>query len=255
MFDEKKAGSGQTERAYRDRIYGAYNSGRHEAVAPATLAGLNPRAPYLTAMIRKHFPAQRDSAVLDLGCGYGAVVYFAREMGYPNVRGVDGSAEQVRAAARLGIPGVEEADLLQVLCAKPDSSLDVVVAFDVIEHFTRDELLPFVDEVNRVLRPGGRWLIHVPNGESPFGSRIRFGDLTHELAFTRTSLGQLLLTSGFTDVRCFEDAPIVHGAKSAIRWVLWKGFRGMLRLYTIAETGNLASDAVFSQNMLAVATK
>jgi len=96
--------------------------------------------------------------VLDLGCGHGALIYFARRAGYTNTRGVDGSPEQVAAARRLGIEGVEEGDLLATLASQADGSLDVVVAFDVIEHFTRDELLGFVDQVQRVLRPGGAGL-------------------------------------------------------------------------------------------------
>lgn len=240
---------------YRTRIYTHYVKSRTQALAPETLAGLAPRAPSLRRLVRAHFPADRQAAVLDLGCGHGALLHFAREAGYTNLCGVDGSPQQVEAAQRLGIEGVLEGDLRDYLASQADASLDVVVAFDVIEHFTREELLPFVDEVHRVLKPGGRWIIHVPNGESPFGGRMRYGDLTHEVAFTRTSLAQLLLSSGFTDVRCFEDSPVVHGAKSALRWLLWKGIRGLLRLYIAAETGDASNVHIFSQNLLAVATK
>lgn len=240
---------------YRTRIYTHYVQAREQALAPETLAGLAPRSHALRRLIEQHFPADRTAAVLDLGCGHGALLHFAREAGYTNLRGVDGSPEQVAAARRLGIDGVEEGDLRDTLAAQPDASLDVVIAFDVIEHFTRDELLPFVDEVRRVLKPGGRWIIHVPNGESPFGGRMRYWDLTHELAFTRTSLAQLLLASGFAEVRCFEDQPVVHGAKSALRWALWQGFRGLLRLYIAAETGDAGGGHIFSQNLLAVARR
>ena len=244
-----------TTDTYRTRIYTHYVQAREQALAPETLAGLGPRSHALRKLIQLHFPADRSAAVLDLGCGHGALLHFAREAGYTNLRGVDGSPEQVAAARRLGIEGVEEGDLRDALAAQPDVSLDVVIAFDVIEHFTRDELLPFVDEVRRVLKPGGRWIIHVPNGESPFGGRMRYWDLTHELAFTRTSLAQLLLASGFAEVRCFEDQPVVHGTKSAARWLLWKGFRGLLRLYIAAETGDAGGGHIFSQNLLAVARK
>lgn len=244
-----------TTDTYRTRIYRHYVQARAQALAPDTVAGLAPRAPALHKLVRQHFPADRNAAVLDLGCGHGALLHFARAAGYTNLRGVDGSPEQVAAARRLGIDGVEEGDLRDALAAQPDASLDVVVAFDVIEHFTRDELLPFVDEVRRVLKPGGRWIIHVPNGESPFGGRMRYWDMTHELAFTRTSLAQLLLSSGFAEVRCFEDQPVVHGAKSALRWVLWQGFRALLRLYIAAETGDAGGGHIFSQNLLAVARR
>lgn len=240
---------------YRARIYSHYVQAREQALAPQTLAGLAPRSYSLRWLIRHHFPADKNAAVLDLGCGHGALLHFARLSGYANLRGVDGSPQQVAAARSLGIEGVEEGDLYDALADQADASLDVVIAFDVIEHFTRDELLPFVDEVRRVLKPEGRWIIHVPNGESLFGGRMRYWDLTHELAFTRTSVAQLLLASGFAEVRCFEDQPVVHGAKSALRWVLWKGFRGLLRLYLAAETGDAGRGHIFSQNLLAVARK
>ncbi len=86
-------------------------------------------------------------------------------------------------------------------------------------------------------------------------SAIRYGDLTHELAFTRDSMSQLLLASGYSSVRCFEDEPVPHGVKSAVRWLLWKGIRAGLRLYAAAETGETGRDAVFTRNLLAVAVK
>jgi len=240
---------------YRERIYRHYVNSRDLVLAPSTLEGLNPRAPYLTRLIRAHFPADRKAAILDLGCGHGALLHFAHRAGYTNIRGVDGSPEQVAAAQRLGIGGVEEGDLLAVLTANGDESIDVVATFDVIEHFTREELMGFVDQVRRVLRNNGRWIIHTTNGESPFCGRIRYGDLTHELAFTRKSISQLLLSSGFSKVRCFEDVPVPHGLKSAIRWGLWKVIRSLLRVYIAVETGDAADRAIFSQNFLTVAMK
>lgn len=243
------------ENNYRTRIYNTYVNARQQALAPETLAGLKPRLPFLQKLVRLHFPPDFNASILDLGCGHGALMHVARQMGYQNIRGVDGSPEQVAAARRLGIEGVEQGDVMEVLSKQLDASLDCIVAFDLIEHFTKNELIGLVDEVCRVLKPGGRWVIHTPNAESPFGSRMLFGDFTHELAFTRTSLAQILLSSGFSKVNCYEDQPIPHGIKSAARWALWKVFRTFLRLYVAAETGDSGRDAVFSQNLLCVAFK
>lgn len=239
---------------YRQRIYQYYVSARDQSLAPASIEGLKPRAPYLKRLIRKHFPLDKKCAVLELGCGHGALIYFAREYGYRNVIGVDRSPQQVAEARHLGIAGINEGDLMETLKTYPNNSLDVVVAFDVIEHFTKDELLPFVDQVNRVLRPGGKWIIHVPNGESPFGGRMRYWDFTHEQAFTSTSITQLLKSSGFTEISCYEDAPIPHGFKSLGRWVLWKMIRSALHMCLLAETGETCPH-IFSQNFLAIAVK
>lgn len=240
---------------YRSRIYAAYVTARGQALAPGDIAGLRPRLPYFRRMIREQFPQDRDSAILELGCGHGALLYALQQAGYRNARGVDGSPEQVAAAQRLGIPGVEEGDVVKSLAATADGSLDVVVAFDLIEHFTKNELIPLIDEVHRVLKPGGRWIIHAPNAEGPFGGRMRYWDFTHEQAFTRVSITQLLKSSGFSEVRCFEDRPVPHGLKSIVRAALWAVIRAGLLLYVAAETGDVDRKAVFSQNLLAVATR
>jgi SAM-dependent methyltransferase len=240
---------------YRSRIYDYYVHARLESLAPADAESIRRGGSYLRRVVRQHFPPNRDAAILDLGCGYGSLIYHARRAGYTNVVGVDRSPQQLVEARRLGIDGIVEGDILEYLDSVPDASQHVVVTFDVIEHFTRDELLPFVDAVRRVLKDGGRWIIHTPNGESPLSNRIRYGDLTHEQAFTRTSLGQLLLSSGFRSLECFEDTPVIHGVVSGVRFVVWKIIRGMLRLYLAAETGNSGSSAIFTQNLLAVAVR
>ena len=109
-------------------------------------------------------------------------------------------------------------------------------------------------EVRRVLKPNGRWIIHAPNAESPFFGRIRYGDFTHELAFTHQSLGAVLRAGGFGQVECFEDEPVVHGLKSAVRWVFWKLLRLGLRFFIAVETGETAA-GIYSQNLTAVARK
>ena len=241
--------------SYRQRIYNSYVHSRAEPLAPEAMAGLKPRAAYLRRLVARHFPQDHQASILELGCGYGALLHFAREAGYTQVSGVDGSPQQVAAARRLGIAGVSEGDLFDTLASLEDASCDCIVTFDVIEHFTREELIPLVDGVFRALKLGGRWIIHTVNGESPWGGRMRYGDVTHELAFTRTSLAQLLLSSGFSQVRSYEDAPIPHGLKSAVRLLLWQGVRAALRFYLLVEAGESGQQAIFSENFLTVAEK
>jgi 2-polyprenyl-3-methyl-5-hydroxy-6-metoxy-1,4-benzoquinol methylase len=240
---------------YRSRIYQRYVRAWSRSLAPESVEELSPRTPYTRKVIREHFPMDRSARILDLGCGHGAFIYFLREAGYTNVVGVDKSPEQVAEAKRLGIDGVHEADLWETLQQSADASYDVVITFDVIEHFNKEELLPLVDGVQRILRSGGRWVIHTPNGDSPFAGRIRYGDFTHEMAFTRTSISQVLLSSGFVKVVCREDKPVPHGIKSAVRWILWKMIRSGLRFYMAAETGAAESECIFSQNFLVIAVK
>ena len=239
---------------YRDRLYRHYVTAATTSLAPDTLAGLKGRRPHLARLIADHFPPARGAAILELCCGHGALLHFAREAGYANMAGVDASPAQVEAAKRLGISGVRQGDLWAALREQTSSSLDAVVAFDVLEHLTKEELFQAADEVNRALKPGGSWIVHVPNALSPFVGGVRYGDLTHELAFTPESLTQLFLTTGFRSASFHEDEPIAHGVKSGLRWLLWKGLRAAMRFAVAIETGD-ARRQPLTQNLLAVAVK
>jgi SAM-dependent methyltransferase len=239
---------------YRDRIYRHYVDAASSEVAPATIAGLAPRAPYLRQMIASHFPEKLDATILEIGCGHGALLHFAQEAGYTDVAGIDGSPQQVEAAKRLGIANVTQGDMMVALESLPPESHDVVIAFDVLEHLDKDEIIDVTDEVVRILKPGGRWLIHVPNGASPFAGAALYNDFTHETSFTVESMTQLMLASGFRAVEFYEDAPVVHGLKSWVRLVLWKLIRQALRFYLTVEMGR-ANQSVLTQNFLTVAVK
>lgn len=240
---------------YRSRIYSNYFWDAQKAKIPIGLDNFKSRAPYLKKIIQEHFPQNKKSNILELGCGHGAFMYFIRLMGYENIVGVDISSTQVSVAGELGIKGIIEGDLMEFLTTQSSNSQDVVISFDVIEHFKKNELMPFVDEVHRVLRKSGIWIIHVPNGESPFFGRIRYGDFTHEQAFTRNSISQILLSSGFTDVQSFEDKPVVHGFKSALRRILWEVFRQVFLLLNASETGVWDRQSIFTQNLLVIAKR
>ncbi len=72
---------------YRIRIYGRYIQARVQALAPPSLAGMTPRASYLHRLVRKHSPAGRNAAMLDVGCvHHGALIHFAREAGKSTLR-------------------------------------------------------------------------------------------------------------------------------------------------------------------------
>lgn len=239
---------------YRTRIYAAYTSATNAPLAPDTVEGFAPRAAHLNRLIADHFPKEKSARILELGCGHGALLHFARAAGYANMTGVDGSPAQIAAAERLGIGGIRQGDLMGALREAAEASLDAVVLFDVLEHLTRDEILDAVDAIHRALKPGGRLILHVPNGASPFGTLMIYSDLTHEVAFTPESLAQLFLASGWRSIECFEDRPAIHGLKSRVRAVLWRMIRAILRFYLAVETGSRAH-TVLTQNLFAVAVK
>jgi arsenite methyltransferase len=100
------------------------------------------------------------SVVLDLGCGAGSDVLIAAQMTGPDGRaiGVDMTAtmlDRARAsAAEMGLSNVELHESLIEALPLDDASVDVVISNGVID-LVPDKDAVF-DEIDRVLRPGGR---------------------------------------------------------------------------------------------------
>jgi len=240
--------------SYRERIHDRYITVGPEAVS-VSMEAIQTRRPIFRQLIKDFFPKSLDAEIVDLGCGGGGLLYVARELGYRKITGVDVSPKQVAIARKLGIEGVDHNDCFQTLCILEPRSQDAIVTYDVIEHLRKEELEELMDEIFRVLRDGGRWIIHAPNAASPFFGRIRYGDFSHQQGFTEGSIKQLALSCGFQQVLFAEDAPIPHGIKSLVRLALWKILRGFLRTWLLIESGTSPPDSVFTQNLIAVAVK
>jgi 2-polyprenyl-3-methyl-5-hydroxy-6-metoxy-1,4-benzoquinol methylase len=240
---------------YRNRIYTHYVEAWDKTIVPSSVHDLEGRGPTMRYVIDAFFPADKSAAILDLGCGHGTLVHFAHQAGYHNIQGVDVSEQQVFLAQKLGIANIKQGDLMETLKLVLPSSLDAVVSFDVIEHFTRDELIDLVDAIHGVLKPSGCWIIHAPNANSPFVGAVRYGDFTHEQAFTPASLQQLLKASGFIRFSFAECGPRIHGLKSLARVMLWILVRSVFRLANAAETGDVGRSSVWTRNFYSVAYK
>jgi SAM-dependent methyltransferase len=124
----------------------------------------------------------RDGSVLDLCCGYG--FYFVIN---PRAAGIDADPRAVEQLSRRG-HDVRLGNVLDGL-PYPDARFSWVVAHDVLEHFAFGELEKLVPEVHRVLEPGGRFLILVPNRKGfEYGVRMKAG---HRLFVTEREVREL----------------------------------------------------------------
>ncbi|MCE5230920.1 class I SAM-dependent methyltransferase [bacterium] len=100
--------------------------------------------------------AGRPIRMLDLGCGTG--MFLQRRQAEGDAIGTDIAPEALACCRGRGIGKLIQADAVRIPLA--DQSVDVVTAFDLIEHVSDDHEL--IAEVWRVLRPGGFLLATVP---------------------------------------------------------------------------------------------
>ena len=161
--------------------------------------------------------------------------------------------ESLLAAHRLGPSQVRHSEIATFLAETPAEAVDVVLLVDVLEHRTRSELFYVLDGVFTLLGRHSACVARVPNAEGLYGMRVRYGDLTHEQAFTAKSAEQLFRTIGFRHVTSDEDRPVVHGVTSLIRRGLWEVGTLPHRVLLAAETG--AWGAKLSQNLVIRAVK
>jgi ubiquinone/menaquinone biosynthesis C-methylase UbiE len=89
--------------------------------------------------------------LLDLGCGTGHYLRWARERGY-QVAGTDGSEAMLAEARRLN-PAADLRLAPAEALPFPDASFDAVLCIEVLRYLPRID--PCLREMSRVLRPGG----------------------------------------------------------------------------------------------------
>ncbi|MCC7031061.1 MAG: class I SAM-dependent methyltransferase [Chitinophagaceae bacterium] len=238
---------------YRDKIYDKYVS---SGQAKRSLLELNPEKnfqkhkPFVTKVIKKFFPSDRTANILDIACGTGVYIHYAKKLGYSSIAGIDISKEQVDLAHKLGIPEVQHVNLFEYLQNRTEK-FDCILLMDILEHLTKEELLKLLSALSTVLQPKARIIIHIPNAEGIFGMRVMYGDLTHENCFTPFSIGQVLELNGLKLVRCVEDKPIVHSPYAFVRRVLWEILTLYPRLMLFSETAQWKT--ILSQNMTIIA--
>lgn len=241
-----------TDRSYRKRIYPRYTSNRMPAFLMYSELDYARAAKPILHRLRGWLPAERKSHCLDVACGVGQLLYALKTAGYTNLCGVDISPEQVAAAKRVW-SDVREADAISFLRSHTEN-FHFITCFDIVEHFAKDELFDFLDALYGALRPGGRVIFQTPNAESPWGLMLRYGDLTHELAFDPNSLSHALSLAGFNNFEVRGSGPYIHGMRSLVRWVMWRGISAGLRLWNLAETGS-AGSGVYTRVFVAKADK
>ena len=193
----------------------------------------------------------RGAAIVEIGCGGGELLAYLGRRGFSHAAGIDISAEQVALARRRGVHA-ELGDAFDYL-ATHGHAFEAILAIDILEHLTRDELLRLAPLLFAALRPGGRLLVQTANGAGLCPGQVIYGDLTHVTVFTPQSLAQLLRPVGFVDLSFYETGPAPIRLRGRLDAALWSGIKRIANLVRSIETGKRQS--IWTENFICVAFK
>jgi len=222
----------QTERLHH-RIHGAADKGLDTVRLDELYAALEDRfrgtREEIKDRMRIYLPyveAARDSVVIDLGCGRGEWLELMKEAGI-SARGVETNVVAIEQCRRRGLE-VVESDVLAHLQSLSDASAGAITGFHIIEHVSVETLVRLLDEVLRVLRPGGIAIFETPNPENILvGSNFFYLDPTHKHPLPRELMQFLFDNRGFDRVEVLNLHPWEAG-RVAGEGELAERFNGLL---------------------------
>ncbi|MCA9737912.1 MAG: class I SAM-dependent methyltransferase [Gemmatimonadota bacterium] len=146
--------------------------------------------------------------LLDVGCSIGRLPRIARERGW-DVLGLELGARAARHAREVyGLPVREER--LEV-CGFADGAFDVVTLIETLEHVPDPRAL--LEEIHRILAPGGAFLVGVPNvaslGVLVLGPLARTFNRNHLVYYDARTLSRLLAAVGFEVVEVLSAVSVL----------------------------------------------
>jgi 2-polyprenyl-3-methyl-5-hydroxy-6-metoxy-1,4-benzoquinol methylase len=242
---------------YRNRLYKQYFSNLG-LVDTSLEYDINHRQYYNNYFLTRFLPEDKALTILDLGCGYGTILASLHGLGYSNLTGVDCSEEAINLWRSTNLDcKVIESGIIEFLekSVREKLTWEVVLAFDILEHFCKDELVHILTLLKSIISPQGILVIKVPNAQSPaLSGTTVFGDFTHEVALTPVSLTQVLKACGFSRIESYEASPVPYTFISYIRFFLWKIVRYFYIFLYAVETGSFDSSMIWTRSFFSIAS-
>jgi len=237
---------------YRKRFYDRYVSTFNETNASDSSETIADFARWADARYFPQFSSlPKTASILELGCGHGRMLRYLKTKGFTNAIGVDVSQEQVDLVQAAGLRA-DCSDIFEYLKFH-SGKFDLIIAIDVVEHFTQSELLDLFDLIRSALKPSGAVLLQTVNGEGLFPGHIIFGDLTHQTIFNPSSMEQLLKLTGFRDVRFTGSEPLSSGLVGILRSLIWKCVTFSMNVIRKVESGK--TQAIWTENFVTSAKR
>jgi SAM-dependent methyltransferase len=147
-------------------------------------------------LLSPHVPDDRNTAVLDIGCGYGFALRGMRKLGFDRVTGLELSQPQADRCRQAGFDVVVTGNTIEWLRSS-SQKFGFIILLDVLEHFPVSEQIELMKAIYGSLCDGGKVLLTVPNANAILSARWRYIDYTHHSSFTEHSLFFVLRNAGF----------------------------------------------------------
>jgi hypothetical protein len=126
---------------------------------------------------------------------------------------------------------------------------------DIIEHFTKDELVELLQLIQSKLKSGGLAIFRTPNMDAPVASAFALGDFTHESYLNASSAQQVMLSCGFQQVKVLGSTMRVKGLfKEIVRRVVFD-FTSIFWKLQLFATARSTRNILFTPNLIIVGTK
>ena len=238
---------------YRETLYANYHTTQSGRAALTDAKSLFEREKWrFEKEILPLINLPKSARILDIGCGSGSFLKALSEQGYTEIAGIDLSEEQVKLAHQLGVTQVQQGDLVDFLNAA-DHKFDLISGMDIIEHFTKNELVDLLHLIQNYLNPGGIAIFRTPNLDAPMATVYANGDFTHENYMNASSAQQVMMACGFEKVQVFEsNMQIPNALKEIIRKVVFSLLKFRFKL-TLFATGRSTQNVLISPNMVIIA--
>ena len=241
---------------YRKVLYANYHttqSGRASLTSAESLF-LREKRQFESEILPLLHTVSKSARIFDMGCGSGSLLKGLKEAGYTNLIGMDLSEEQVNMAHEFGVSEVVLGDAMQFFRGS-EEQFDIITGMDIIEHFTKDELVELLQLIQSKLKKGGMAIFRTPNMDAPIANAFAIGDFTHENYLNASSAEQVMLSCGFVDVNVKPSFMRVNGfLKEGIRSILYRLLSLRLKLQLFA-TARSTQKVLFTPNLLIVGVK